>query len=64
MELSKEEMKQIEHKCLHILRDEGITPVGEALVIESGSLGIRKLGCVDFLVKCGYYVRWHRRERR
>ena len=47
---------RVKDECLRYLAACGIRPDGNILAIPSGSLGIRKLGKVDFLAKCGYRV--------
>lgn len=61
MELTKEETKRIESECLAKLRERGFVPDEGTIVIKSGSLGIRTLGCVDFLSQCGYRIQWRSR---
>jgi len=64
MNLSKEETDRIKSKCLFELNKIGTVPDDDVLFIDSGSLGIRKLGCVDFLSQCGYRVVWRHGRRR
>ena len=64
MNLITEEADRIKSGCLSKLREIGTVPDDDVLVIDSGSLGIRKLGCVDFLSQCGYRVVWRHGRRR
>jgi hypothetical protein len=58
MDLSKEETEKIKSRCLFELNKIGTVPDDNLLFIYSGSLGIKKLGCVDFLSQCGYQIVW------
>lgn len=58
MNLEPAEVEKVKSSCLRTLAERGIIPIGKALHIQSGTLGIRQLGKVDFLVNLGYSVFW------
>ncbi len=63
-ELTKEERARIEHEALGMLAAHGIVPQYHGIVIQSGTLGIRQLGLVDFLSSQGHRVRWTHKENK
>ncbi len=62
MELTRAEIDRIESECLQVLREQGIVPDGKIISPVSGSLGIRKLGKIDFLSNLGYTIIWRFRK--
>jgi hypothetical protein len=59
-ELTREQINSIEADCLRTISAVGCVPDGKTLRLASGSLGIGKLGAIDFLSKLGYVVIWRK----